>query len=338
MKTSESARNSASSDSGEARFDHIGSKTSVSLLTFNNVDVIEATIRSVLDQTIAGYEVIVSDDCSTDGTWEKILKLAAADSRIKAVRTPQNMGMPGNANFAVSQSDRPYIALLHQDDYYRQDLLEKWAGVLEKYNDVGFVFNYYDDVSRENSARNYGHCFNGEWLEGRWFLEKFLLARWGCPVRGTAMIRRTEWDKVGGMREQFGPFADVDLWMRLSRVGNVGYVPEPLIRVGKLRPDYYPEIYTQRTGWQWRRKVLVYEIFAANWRSNLCLNTLTGRLRWWLFRFRLSRETAKWLVYALIRKRKDILANSRESTTKYDLWPLRLLRRAIQLAYQHPRM
>jgi glycosyltransferase involved in cell wall biosynthesis len=312
----------------------IGEKISACLLTFNNIQVIESTLLSILDQTVSGYEVIVSDDCSTDGTWERILEIAATDRRIRAIRTPKNLGMPGNANFAVSQCDRPYVALLHQDDFYRSDLLEKWAGLLEKYEDLGFVFNYYDDVTRENSERSYGHCFKDERLDGRWFLERFLLARWGCPVRGTAMIRRADWEKVGGMSEQFGPFADVDLWMRLSRISNVGYVPEPLIKVGKIRPDYYPEIYTQRTGWQWRRKVLVYEIFAANWRSHLRLNTVIGRLRWWEFRTRLSCETAKWLVYAMVRKRADIIAGSQESATEYDLWPLRVLRRAIQLAYR----
>ena len=121
----------------------IGEKISVCLLTYNHVDVIESTLASILDQSIAGYEVIVSDDCSTDGTWERILECAKQDARIKPIRTPQNMGMPGNANFAVAHSDRPYIALLHHDDVYRNDLLEQWAGVLERYPDVSFVFNRY---------------------------------------------------------------------------------------------------------------------------------------------------------------------------------------------------
>ena len=47
----------------------IGSKISVCLLTYNHVDVIGSTLESILDQTITDYEVIVSDDCSTDETW-----------------------------------------------------------------------------------------------------------------------------------------------------------------------------------------------------------------------------------------------------------------------------
>src|ERR1700693_4368630 len=101
----------------------IGEKSSVCLLTYNHVNVIESTLRSILHQTITGYEVMVSDDCSTDGTWERILEFATTDPRVKPIRTPHNMGMPGNANFAVARSDRPYVALLHHDDLYREDLL-----------------------------------------------------------------------------------------------------------------------------------------------------------------------------------------------------------------------
>ena len=109
----------------------IGRKIAVCLLTYNHVDVVESTIRSILNQTITAYDVIISDDCSTDGTRELIQQLAAGDDRIRPVQTPQNLDSPGNANYAVAQTDRSYIALLHHDDLYRKDLLKKWISVLE---------------------------------------------------------------------------------------------------------------------------------------------------------------------------------------------------------------
>jgi len=89
----------------------VGEKICVVLLTYNHVEVIVSTLQSILDQTITGYEVIVSDDCSTDGTWERILELAATDARIQPIRTPCNMGMAGNANFAVARSGRVDVPL-----------------------------------------------------------------------------------------------------------------------------------------------------------------------------------------------------------------------------------
>ncbi|MDQ3776859.1 MAG: glycosyltransferase [Pseudomonadota bacterium] len=294
-----------------------GARISVCLLTYNHVEVIESSLRSILDQTITGYEVIVSDDCSTDGTWEKIRELAAADERVKPVRTPHNMGMPGNANFAVAQSTRPYIALLHHDDLYRRDLLEKWASVMERFSDTTYVFNSYDVP---NAEYHYGEKFSSERLDGRAFLEKHLFKKWRCPVRGTAMIRRSAWDAIGGMREQFNLLADVDMWMRLSRIGAVGYVPEPVIKPRHQRPEYYPDIYTGKR-WHWKRQTIMYEIYAANHKEHYKLSTFIGLWRWWQFRTRLSLFTAKWLAYAVVRRKGHMIETCADSATPHDqLW------------------
>lgn len=306
-----------------------GGKISVCLLSYNHVDVIESTIKSILKQSVNGYEVIVSDDCSTDGTWELVVDLASSDPRILPVRTPYNMGMPGNANFAVGHSSRPYIALLHHDDLYRHDLLEKWANVLEQHSTVAFVFNPYGVF--ENSYV-YEETMPGECFDGKWLLDNYLFPRWGCVVRGTAMIRRSAWEQVGGIREQFGLLADIDLWMRLAMRWQVGYVAEPLITVRQQRPEDYPDEYKGNT-WSWRRQRFLYEIHAVNRLTYLNLHTFAGRLKWWNFRVRLSIETIKWLVYAVVRNKPSMITSSQDSVTDYDLWPLRLLRWVLQQKY-----
>jgi glycosyltransferase involved in cell wall biosynthesis len=304
----------------------IREKVSVCLLTYNHAHLIESTLESILDQTITGYEVVVSDDCSTDGTWELLQKLASRDSRIRVVRTPQNVGMAGNGNYAVAQTARPYIALLHHDDIYRSDLLEEWVELLDRYPGMAFVFNAYgvyqsDFVYREDVVNG---C-----MEGPWLLEQFLLPHWGCVVRGTAMIRRSAWEEVGGLRRQFGLLADIDLWMRLSMHWQVGYIDEPLILVRQERPEEYPVEY-KGGSWSWRRQRFLYEIHAANRLEYYDLGTLGGRLCWLYFRLRLSVETAKWLTYALVRKKSDMIESSKDCVTPYDLLPLRLYRWVIQ--------
>lgn len=308
----------------------IGDKISVCLLTYNHVALIESTLRSALDQTINGYELIVSDDCSTDGTWELIQKLAAKYPRIRPVRTPRNMGMPGNANFAVAHSSRPYIALLHHDDLYRKDLLQKWGELMDRFNDVEFVFNAYGGASPECPRHK---SLPGGRIDGKWFLEQYLFANWGCQVRGTALIRREAWDSVKGMREEFGLLADVDMWMRLAMRKAVGYVPEPLIATRNQRPDYYPDTYTGKK-WHWSRLVCLYKIHAVNRLAYFKLNTVGGWLKWQLFRGKLSLETAKWLGYAIVKKRLEMIRSSHESSTCYDLLPLRAFRAVLRWGYR----
>lgn len=297
-----------------------GSAVSVCLVTFNHAKLIGSTVRTVLDQSARDFEFVVSDDCSTDGTWEKILELAAADSRIAPIRTPRNLGMAGNANFAVASSSRPLIALLHHDDLYRPDLLEKWGAVAERNPDVGFVFNPY---GVHGSDAVLDHPFRDERLDGRRFLENHLFPRWGCPVRGTAMIRRSAWDAVGGMREEFGLLADIDLWMRLSRSFPVGYVPEPLIAVRQERPDYYPEIYSEKS-WSWKRMRYLYEIHGRN-RQEFYGGT-DRIVKMMEYRFRVTIETLKWLGYAVVRNRPDMIAGSEEGACSYELPPARWAR------------
>jgi glycosyltransferase involved in cell wall biosynthesis len=303
----------------------LGAKISVCLLAYNHVELIESTMRSILSQTIDGYEVLVSDDQSDDGTWERILALAPEDPRIRPVRTPRNLGMAANANFAVEHTTRPYIALLHHDDLYRSDLLEKWAGVFERNPDVLFVFNYYGRYGR---ADMYTQPLVGERIDGRFFFQ-YMLRFWGCPVRGTAMIRRSAWDRLGGMREQFGLLADIDLWMRLSRLGAVGYVHEPIITVRQNRPDYYPSIY-KAEGWSWDRQRILYEIHAVNRLETMARTSLADRLRWWVFRYRLSVETLWWLVYAVVKRKRTLIASCHRGETPYDLPVLGILRRLLQ--------
>ncbi len=309
----------------EAEDPQDGAKISVCLLTYNHVDLIESTLRSILDQTLDGYEILVSDDQSHDGTWERILALAREDPRITPLRTPRNLGMAGNANFAVGHTSRPYIALLHHDDLYRSDLLEKWAGVLDRNPDVQFVFNHY---GRHGRTDMYTAPVVGERVDGRHFFESRLLPFWGCPVRGTAMIRRSAWERLGGMREQFGMLADIDLWMRLSRLGAVGYVPEPIITVRQDRPAYYPNIYIEH--WSWDRQRILYEIHAVNRCEAVERASWIGRLRWWAFRYRLSVETLWWLVYALVKRKGWLIASSDRGETPYDLPGLRAVRRLLQ--------
>ena len=309
---------------------NLGKKISVCLLTYNHVEVIESTLHTILDQSLSGYEVIVSDDCSTDGTWERILELAKTDNRIKPVQPPYNCSMPGNANFAISQSDRPYIALLHHDDLYRKDLLEKWAGILERHTEVGFVFNPYGVYK---SDLIYQEPMPSECIDGDWLLKTYLFARWGCCVRGTAMIRRTAWTEVGGMHEQFGLLADVDLWMRLAMRGPVGYVSEPVITIRQQRPNYYPEIYLDGSKSFWTRQHFLYEIHAANQLTYLNLNSLSGRAQWWRFRLKLSIETSKWLIYGLVRKKNYLIQTSPLGAMQEEYFWVNWLRKGIMKYY-----
>jgi glycosyltransferase involved in cell wall biosynthesis len=310
-----------------------GERVSVCLLAYNHVAALADTVRSVLAQTLPSFEFIISDDCSTDGTWEVAKDLARNYPNIRAIQTPRNLGMCGNANFAVSHAAGDYIALLHHDDVYRQDLLERWLEVIERYNNVAFVFNECA-CPREDGVwlghKDQGRIFP-ELIPGQSFLENELLGRWGCYVWGTAMIRRSCWEAVGGMRTEFGMLADVDLWMRLAARWDVGYVADPLITLCRKRPDYYPAEY--RT-FSWGRTKLLYSIHASNLAQHYAKAGLRYWWKWLQFRTRVSLETCKWLTYALIRKRIDIIRESAGGECAWEFVPVRWYRNCLMWGHR----
>ena len=68
------------------------STVSVCVLVYNHANVIETTLQTILEQSLGDYEVVVSDDCSTDGTWEILSAFQEKYPRIRAIRTPRNLG------------------------------------------------------------------------------------------------------------------------------------------------------------------------------------------------------------------------------------------------------
>jgi hypothetical protein len=145
------------------------------------------------------------------------------------------------------------------------------------------------------------------------------------------MIRRSCFEEVGGLREEFGLLADIDLWMRLAALTAVGYVKEPLITVRQVRPDYYPEAYQSKT-WSWSRQRYLYEIHAANRLAHYDLNNFIDRQKLSAFRLRLSLTTAKWLTYALVRRRWQMIESCGDSATLQDQLWLRAYRGLVRRA------
>lgn len=301
---------------------------SVCLLAYNHARTLGEAIESLLAQEHKNFELIVSDDSSTDATWQVLLSFADRDARIRPIRTPRNLGMAANANFAVGHARGRYVALLHHDDLCSPRLLSRWLEVAERHPTIAFVSNAYEvrlpSVDAGQVRVDY-HPFR-ELTPGRLALEEIILPNWGCPIRGTALIRTDCWNAVGGMRERFGMLADVDLWMRLSARWDVGYVAEPLITVRHEPPDDYPKDYHQ---FSWPRFRLLYDIHATNRLEYFKDRAAKRRLEMMRFRWRVSVDELYWLTYAVLKRRWDILKTSDSVANEYEFFAARLLRKSL---------
>lgn len=95
---------------------------SVCMSTYNHEEFIVQALQSVLDQKCnLVFEVILSNDASTDGTnkvIEEFIKHHPAGSKVKYFNQKVNLGMNNNLIFTLEQAKGKYIALLEGDDYW----------------------------------------------------------------------------------------------------------------------------------------------------------------------------------------------------------------------------
>jgi glycosyltransferase involved in cell wall biosynthesis len=103
---------------------------SLCIPSFNGERFIPETLKSVLDQTLADFEVLIVDDASSDGSMTILRKVQ--DPRVRIERNSRNLGMDETWNRLVSNSSGKYVKLLCGDDLLDQDCLAKQVSALEQ--------------------------------------------------------------------------------------------------------------------------------------------------------------------------------------------------------------
>ena len=107
-------------------------KVSIGLAVYNGENYLEQAINSILSQTFRDFELIVSDNASTDRTKEICLKYAKQDPRIRYHRNAVNIGGANNENLTFKMARGEYFRWAAHDDYCAPTLIEKCLEQLEK--------------------------------------------------------------------------------------------------------------------------------------------------------------------------------------------------------------
>jgi len=113
-----------------------GARVSVGMPVFNLERTVARAIESVLDQTFGDFELLVSDNASTDGTEAICRRYAARDARIRYTRHPAAITGWDNFRFVLDAARAPYFMWLAADDYALPHLLEQATATLDGRPDV----------------------------------------------------------------------------------------------------------------------------------------------------------------------------------------------------------
>jgi glycosyltransferase involved in cell wall biosynthesis len=103
---------------------------SICIPNFNYAGYIGQTIESVLQQDFADFEIIISDNASTDNSWEVIQQYVAKDARISAFQNTFNVGFAGNLQKSSERATGKYIIMLSSDDLMNDGALKCYYEII----------------------------------------------------------------------------------------------------------------------------------------------------------------------------------------------------------------
>ncbi len=209
---------------------------SIMMITYNHASFIAQAIEGVLQQKANFlFELVIGEDCSTDGTREIVFQYQKKyPDIIRVITSDKNVGTTKNSYRTFKACRRKYIAFCEGDDYWhRPDKLQKQVDYIESHPKCGVVFAdcdvFYTKSKKVIKSFNY---YKGFRSPANLTIEEFF---WGGMVQFTctAVARRHLYEQViesDPYLHKSGKFrlGDQQAWAELSLISEVSYIPESL--------------------------------------------------------------------------------------------------------------
>jgi hypothetical protein len=207
---------------------------SVEMITYNHGPYIRRAVEGVLSQkTKFPFELVIGEDCSTDGTREIVYDYQRRfPDIIRVVTSDRNVGMHANSARTHDACRGEYIACCEGDDYWHDPAkLQKQVDYLISHDDYVLVHSNCDLFYAQTGRRVRNFLPMGENLNDGDAYEE-LLTRKRNIVTPSAMVRREARETaLRNNPECSDPkylMGDMQLWLEVSRLGRVKYLPESL--------------------------------------------------------------------------------------------------------------
>ena len=136
-------------------------KVSIGLAVYNGERYLRQAIESILGQTYTDFELIISDNASTDSTQQICLEYAAEDGRISYHRNATNIGGANNENLTFRKAKAPYFRWAAHDDYVAPQLLERCVAILDTHPDVVLAYPIHGGSRRRRSGDKHQEAQQG---------------------------------------------------------------------------------------------------------------------------------------------------------------------------------
>ncbi|GAB1538583.1 glycosyltransferase [Scytonema sp. NUACC21] len=183
-------------------------KVSVIIPVYNGEKTIEKTVKSVLNQTLTDFELIVINGDSCDSTFNIVNNIQ--DSRIKIFNYPK-ANVAVNRNRGIKHASGECITFLDADDLWTPDKLEEQYKALQENPQAMVSYSWTDAI--DNDDKFLRPCSHANWVGNVY--SKLLLDDF-IGSGSNAMIRSVAFTEVGIFNESLTNAQDTDMWVRLA--------------------------------------------------------------------------------------------------------------------------
>lgn len=210
---------------------------SICIPVYNAEFFISKTIQSVLNQSFIDFEIVITDNCSTDKT-EAIIK-SFNNSKIKYFKNSSNLGAEKNWNKSLELASGKYIKLLCADDILYPNCLEEQLKIIDNPDNADVVLvTSHKNVINQDGKLIMTRKFPGSGkYKGIKALKKSLHRGTnviGEPVSG--LFRKEVLEKSGYYNGENLYMIDMDLWSRILKHGDL-YVVDKILYAFRISTD-----------------------------------------------------------------------------------------------------
>lgn len=252
-------------------------KFSVVITTYNRLDLLKRAINSVLNQTVE-CEIVVADDCSSDGTCEYVKSLKeqlppALQQRFVYLCNPTNSGHAAAVNAGISQAKGEWIKFLDDDDYLAHNCLEEMQRAIALHENAVICSCVAAQVSEQEveisrtPVLGPGLAFYIPQADIHYGM---LLERlpFGTPVQ--VACSREAFLNSGGWDIKLTGCDDIDSWIRITQFGDAIFLNQCLAYRTIWSGGYDQKIYLQkRLNTNISMKEKIYALVHEQYRSHI---------------------------------------------------------------------
>jgi glycosyltransferase involved in cell wall biosynthesis len=207
----------------------------IAIPVYNRRGLVQKALRSALAQDLPNLEILVVDNCSTDGTWESLQEVR--DPRLRFVRNERNLGLFGNFNRCLALAQGKYLQFLCSDDELTAGCIAREMAIMDAHPEVAMLCTRGELVDTEGrSLRLIAHQFPPGIYPGEraifswcWLYTHSRLNAFNYP--SGIMMRREAVTQAGFFQERMRTTGDIDYYFRLLERGNLAVVADPGCRI-----------------------------------------------------------------------------------------------------------